>query len=141
MKTIAEKMGIKPGMRSLLLNAPERMSQTMQLPELELAAKLIKEFDYIHFFAKNLNDLKKNFPRLKKHLKAEGALWISWPKAGQLDTDLSLPKIIETGYDNGLVESKTLSIDSVWSSIKFTFPKQGKAYNNTYGKLKTIKSK
>jgi hypothetical protein len=67
-----------------------------------------------------------------------GALWISWPKAEQLESDLSLRKVIEIGYRNGLVESKTTGVDSTCSAIKFTHPKTGKKYNNSYGKLPSL---
>jgi hypothetical protein len=45
-----------------------------------------------------------------------------------------LPLVIKTGYD-GLVESKCVSVDSTWSALKFTWPKKGKVYNNSYGQL------
>jgi hypothetical protein len=77
------------------------------------------------------------FPRLKKHLKPTGMLWVSWPKNGKLGTDLTLQTVINLGYKQGLVESKTISIDATWSAIKFTHPKKGKVYNNRYGKLKS----
>jgi hypothetical protein len=64
-------------------------------------------------------------------------LWVSWPKNRKLGTDLTLPRVIKLGYDQGLVESKTISIDRTWSAIKFTHPKKGKVYKNSYGKLKS----
>ena len=64
-------------------------------------------------------------------------LWVSWPKNKKLGTDLTLTKVIELGYDHGLVESKTISVDQTWSAIKFTYPQKGKVYKNQYGKLKT----
>ena len=75
------------------------------------------------------------FPRLKSHLKPSGMLWVSWPKGKQLGTDLSLPSVIRIGYSHGLVESTCLSVDATRSALKFTHPKQGKAYHNSYGKL------
>jgi hypothetical protein len=54
-----------------------------------------------------------------------------------LGTDLTLAKVIALGYDYGLVESKTISIDATWSAIKFTHPKQAKEYKNSYGRLKS----
>lgn len=62
-------------------------------------------------------------------------LWVSWPKNMKLGTDLTLPKVIEIGYGYGLVESKCLSVDATWSALKFTHPKEGKAYNDSYGRL------
>jgi len=63
-------------------------------------------------------------------------LWVSWPKGKQGGTDLTLQKVIKSGYDFGLVESKTISIDKTWSALKFTFPKKTKEYHNSFGKLR-----
>ena len=63
-------------------------------------------------------------------------IWASWPKNGQLETNLSLTKIINIGYGFGLVESTCLSVNSIWSALKFTHPKKGKVYNNSHGTLK-----
>ena len=34
------------------------------------------------------------------------------------------------------MDCKALSIDATWSALKFTHPKKGKVYANSYGKLK-----
>ena len=130
------KMGIKPGMRAIFVDAPADAVQAVDLPDLEIKESLRGEFDYIHLFVKNQEDFHDKFPVLKNHLKSTGTLWVSWPKARQLGTDLTLPTVIKIGYDYGLVESKCLSIDAMWSALKFTYPKDGKAYANSYGKLK-----
>jgi len=36
-------------------------------------------------------------------------------------------------YDLNMVESTCLRIDDVWSGLKFTHPKPGKIYANSYG--------
>jgi len=76
-----------------------------------------------------------SFPTLKDHLSASGMLWVSWPKADKLGTDLSLPTVIRIGYSHGMVESTCLSVDDTWSALKFTHPKPGKTYNNGHGTL------
>ena len=129
-------MGIKVDSRAIFINAPAVAIQTIDLPSLDIASKLTGYFDYIHLFAKSESVFRKNFPKLKTHLKPKGMLWVSWAKNGQLGTDLSLTKIIEIGYSFGLVESTSLSVDSTWSALKFTHPKKGKIYNNSHGKLK-----
>jgi hypothetical protein len=83
-------------------------------------------FDYIHLFTKTKNDLDRRLPALMKHLQADGMLWVSWPKAGQLNTDLGMNSVITIGYHHGLVESKAISVDTRWSALKFTYPKKGK---------------
>lgn len=135
-KSVSAKMGIKEGARAIFINAPAGVIKAIDPPNLEVATNLRGNFDYIHFFATSQAELQKKFSTLKSHLKPTGMLWISWPKAGQLGTDLTLTEVIKIGYDYGLVESKTLSVDRTWSALKFTYPKKGKVYNNSYGKLK-----
>ena len=131
------KMGIKEGARTILVNAPADAKKVIDPSSLDVVEQLRGKFDYIHLFAKSQEDFNKRFPRLKTHLKPTGVLWVSWPKNKNLETDLTLTKVIELGYDHGLVESKTISINKTWSAIKFTHPKAGKVYKNSYGKLKT----
>ncbi|MBD2754033.1 hypothetical protein [Spirosoma validum] len=136
MKSVSAKMGVKSGARAILINAPADAIDAIDLPDLDLDTSLSGDFDYIHLFATTQAELHEKFSILKAHLKPTGNLWVSWPKAGQQGTDLVLTKVIEIGYDYGLVESKTLSINSTWSAIKFTHPQKGKVYANSYGKLK-----
>lgn len=135
-KTVSEKMGIKVGTRAFFLQAPDDALEAIGLPLLERASTLTGEFDYIHLFATQQTELHDRFPALKAHLKQTGMAWVSWPKGGKLATDLSLTKVIEIGYDYGLVESKSIRVNDTWSALKFTHPKKGKVYNNSYGKLK-----
>ena len=128
-------MGIKEGTRSFFANAPEAALKAIELPSLEVSATLRGTFGYIHLFAVSQSVMDDAFPKLKTHLRPAGMLWVSWPKGRQLDTDLTLPDVIKIGYSHGLVESTTLSVDSTWSAMKFTWPKEGKVYKNSYGQL------
>ena len=137
MKTVSQKMGIKESSRGIFINAPSDAISGMKLPKIDIANSLIGEFDFIHLFVKSKTECKDLFPMLKIHLKLNGMLWVSWPKGGRLDTDLSLPEVIKIGYEFGLVESTCLSINLIWSALKFTHPKKGKIYNNGHAELKS----
>ena len=137
MKTVAQKMGIKEGSKSYFKDAPSDIVYAICLPKIEISDRLDGLFEYIHVFVKQQNEQENIFPILKQHLNLNGMLWVSWPKGGQLETDLSLPKVISIGYKFGLVESTCLSINSTWSALKFTHPKKGKTYNNSHAKLKS----
>jgi hypothetical protein len=136
MKTVSQKMGIKENSRVLFINAPIDAIDEMKLPEVDIGKKLIGEFDYLCLFVTTQTEFKEYFPKLKSCLKPSGMLWVSWPKGGKLGTDLNIKIVIKLGYDFGLVESTCLSINETWSGLKFTHPKKGKMYNNSYGQLK-----
>lgn len=136
-RTVAMKMGVKAGWRAYLVDAPTVSVEAIRLPDLEVAASLTGRFDYIHLFTLTQQHMDQTFPRLKEHLAQTGMLWVSWPKGHQHGTDLTLRDVIRIGYDHGLVESTCLSIDPIWSGIKFTHPKPGKTYDNKYGTLPT----
>lgn len=131
-RPVTQKLGIKPQSHGIVLGAPASLAETLGLPA--GSTRLAGRFDYIHFFVRDAATLDGKFDDLKRHLGEGGMLWISWPKGGR-DTDLDLKRIIAIGYRHGLVESKTISLDAVWSAIKFTFPKEGKVYRNSYGTL------
>ena len=134
--SVSQKMGIKDGMRAYFLNAPQTVVDAINLPGLDVGSALQGEFDYLHFFTKTQVELDDIFPKLKRHLKPTGMLWLSWPKGKKLETDLTLPCVIRIGYSHGLVESTCLSVDATWSGLKFTHPKKNKIYNNSHGQLK-----
>jgi hypothetical protein len=128
-------MGLKEGMRALFMNAPQSSLEAMNLPSLNITSELQGQFDYLHLFTMTQAEMDNLFPKLKRHLKPTGMLWVSWPKNRQLSTDLALPTVINIGYRHGLVESICLSVDPTWSGLKFTRPKKGKIYHNRFGQL------
>ncbi len=135
-RAVSHKMGIKEGMLAFFLNAPENALGAIRLPRLDVGSALQGKFDYLHFFTKTQAEMDDLFPKLKRHLKPTGMLWLSWPKGKKLGTDLGLPAVIRIGYSHGLVESTCLSVDATWSGLKFTHPKKDKTYHNSHGQLK-----
>ena len=124
MKSIIEKLGAKAGTRSFFVNAPTEAMAVIDISQLKVGSSLKDQFDYIHLFCRTQDELEIKFPKVMKHLSREGMLWVSWPKAGHLATDLSMTVVMQIGSDHGMVESKTVSVTDDWSAIKFTFPKE-----------------
>jgi len=81
-RTVAQKMGIKQGSRAHLVGTPAAAFAAMQLPALVESPELDGEFDYLHLFTTSRASLEGAFPTLKRHIKATGMLWVSWPKPG-----------------------------------------------------------
>lgn len=121
---LLKKLGIKPGARLIILNAPENYAQTLgDLPEnVVVAPALAGPLDFVHFFTIHRDALAREFPQLKQALNPAGMLWISWPKrAAKVETDLTEDIIRAIGLENGLVDVKVAAVDEVWSGLKFVF--------------------
>ena len=133
-------MGVKENSKAYFVNSDEEAIENLDLPNLDISKKLDNEFDYIHLFVKTQSEILEHFPKLKENLITNGMLWVSWPKGGKFGTDLNIKIVIKLGYEFGLVESTCLSVNNTWSGLKFTHPKKGKIYNNSYGKLNEEKT-
>jgi hypothetical protein len=119
-----KKLGIKEGTQVISLHAPETYAQILgELPRgAVLENQLGKNAVFIHYFTKDKSALNRDFPKLKKALLPDGALWISWPKAAsKAPTELNDQAVREIGLKNGLVDVKVAAIDEVWSGLKFVY--------------------
>lgn len=137
-RTIAAKMMLRPGTRAILLHAPAGLLEYIEAPSLDIHSEMSGEFGYIHIFACNQKELTAEFSVARKHVAANGALWVSWPKGRKLGTDLNLHEVVRIAYGLGMVESTCIRIDDTWSALRFTHPKPGKTYSNGHAELVTI---
>jgi len=71
---------------------------------------------------KGMRQLQKEFPKWAQKLRANGMLWISWPKkASGVTTDLTENIVRQIGLDAGLVDVKVCAVNDVWSGLKFVY--------------------
>jgi hypothetical protein len=115
-KPLAEKVGLKPGMKLYVDNGPADLDlgghpQTTRLP---------KQADCILFFTTDRSRLEKRFPTLIDHTVTNGMIWICWPKrASKVPTDLDDNVVRGLGLAAGVVDVKVAAVDDVWSGLKF----------------------
>jgi hypothetical protein len=117
-----EKLGIKPGAKVALIDAPEGFDAILgNLPQgVELGPDLEGDVDLAIWFTRSLQDLQQGISKMAA-LVEQAPLWIAWPKvASGVETDLTQGAVRETGMGAGLVDYKICSIDKVWSGLLFT---------------------
>ncbi len=124
-RTLVEKLGIKPGMAVAIINAPAGYDKTLgTLPlntKVESSAK--KPKDFIHVFLTEKADMEKSIPLLRKSLRSNGMLWVSWPKGKQKSPDaLNENMIRSAALNNKLVDVKVCAVDDYWSGLKLVIP-------------------
>jgi hypothetical protein len=123
-RSLLEKLGIKEGFKIFLADPPHNYDATLgQLPKnVAVAGRLDGPLDLIQCFVKRRRDLEGRIPALKRRLRPNGMLWISWPKGSSgIKTDLNENIVREIGLKNGLVDVKVCAVDDNWSGLKFVY--------------------
>ena len=121
-KPLVEKLGIRPGTRVAILNAPVGYGRTLgKLPHRVVRkATAVGPLDFVQVFTAEKRQLERRFAALARALAPAGMLWISWPKkASGVTTDLTEDVIRAIGLAHGLVDVKVAAVDEVWSGLKF----------------------
>jgi hypothetical protein len=119
---LAKKLGIKPGFRSALVDAPPGIEGLLQpLPDgVEWIGTRGRTLDLILFFVGSRAALEHRFDGLAARLVPSGMLWIAWPKqAAGVETDLKEGIVREVGLAHGLVDTKVCAISETWSGLRF----------------------
>ena len=112
---LPKKLGIKPGHRVMVLNAPEGFA----LEGVDPVRRASGLADVILTFHTERRDLEKRMPVLRERMQQNAALWISWPKkASKKPTDLTEDVVREIALNNRLVDVKVAAVDEIWSGLK-----------------------
>jgi len=122
---LVDKLGVKPGFRVSILNAPAGYSKTLgPLPGgVRVLARPKLPMDFIQLFTKSSLEYEKKFIPLKKTLAQNGMLWIFWPKAAsKAATDMNEHVVRDFALKNGLVDIKVCAVDETWSGLKLVIP-------------------
>lgn len=119
-RPLIAKLGIKPGARVLLANAPDGFEKNLgPMPEGVKRTSPSAEFDFGLLFLKKSSELT-NLASLAKKLEPRGMIWVAWPKkSAKANTDLNFDVVQHAGLDLGLVDVKICAIDDFWSGLKF----------------------
>jgi hypothetical protein len=121
---LAKKLGVKPGSRVAILDAPASAAGAVELVEREapVARRLNgkEPYDVIVVFCREGGALATGFERARARLAESGGLWVAWPKkASGIETDLTEDVVREFGLAAGLVDNKVCAVDEVWSGLRF----------------------
>ena len=122
---LVKKLGLKPGCRALLINAPKGFARELEPlpPEIKFVSSGTKtQLDFILFFVDSTKTLQKQLPGLKERLTRNGMLWVAWPKKSSgVATDMNFDVVQQTGLKIGLVDVKICAVNDIWSGLKFVY--------------------
>jgi hypothetical protein len=110
-KTVGDKLLLKAGMTAATINAPAHLDSIADLPRTQRAG----EADAVLVFATKARDLEK----VPDRLKSGARLWVCYPKAGKLDTDLSRDTLWPLMEKRGWEGVRLVALDETWSGMAF----------------------
>ena len=119
-KPILQKLLLKPGARAAVLDPPSSYEPVLQQlpPGVDLSRELNGSFDFIHAFTTHREALLRLGPRLRQALNPNGVLWVSYPKAKAVPTDLNRDSVRTTVQQVGLDTISQVALDDTWSALR-----------------------
>ena len=125
-KSVAQKLGIKPGFCIFVDGAPSVYDAIVgPLPAgITVAAAPKPSLDMVHLFAAQSKGFAAKLRRYRGTIAPDGMIWVSWPKKSSgIASDLSDVIVRDTALPLGLVDTKVCAIDDIWSGLKLVIPK------------------
>jgi len=122
---LPDKLGIKPGMKILLLHQPPAYFKWMPSGIADQLCSKNEIPDLIHLFVLNnsefMHEMKKLEPIIQKNTSV--IIWVSWyKKAAGMETDMTEDVIRNYALKHNLVDIKVCAVDEKWSGLKLVVP-------------------
>lgn len=118
---LAQKLGLKPGMRAWFLGMPDRVRAEIDrgAPPLERLESPEPPVDLAHIFVTDCAALDCELRMLLPLIARDGTIWVSWPKkSGKVPTDITEDVIRAVALPLHLVDVKVCAVDETWSGLK-----------------------
>jgi hypothetical protein len=104
------------GYRALLAPLPERVV---------FASRFTAATDLTHLFVTTRSQLARTLPAMRRTMRADAVLWVSWPKkTSKVATDVTEDVVRDVALPLGLVDVKVCAVDDVWSGLKLVVRKE-----------------
>jgi hypothetical protein len=117
-KKFFEKMFLKPEYSLAVLHMPEDLYDVLKT-ENKSDGELKNMYNFILAFYTKKTDLENEISLLRKSLSENGLLWIAYPKAKALDTDLNRDILHSATAKYGLDGISLISLNETWSAMRF----------------------
>ena len=121
-RSLAQKLGVKPGARLAFIGAPEGWSID-GLPEgVAHTDEPVGPFDIAVWFLRSRADLTSRVVEVSGRLLPKSSIWVAWPRrAGGHTSDITEQGIRDVVLPLGLVDVKVAALDDDWSGLKFVW--------------------
>jgi hypothetical protein len=124
---LTKKLGIAANASVVTKYAPDNYVQLLDPlpPGVTFQATVSEGTDLVHIFVAQKGALAKELIGLRKNLRSNGVVWVSWPKkASKVRTDITEGTIREVALPLGFVDIKVCAVSDVWSGLKLVIRKE-----------------
>ena len=126
---LPQKLGIKPGMTIVTINAPANYRRSLgTIPgSLTVSDRLKPNSNFVHAFIKKRSELEKKLSTLRDKIVDTGTVWVSWPKKSSgVPTDVTEDVVRAVALPLGFVDVKVCAVDKTWSGLKLMVRKENR---------------
>jgi len=117
-KSLAQKLGVKPGMRVRVLGYDGDWRALVGVDDVVMAGT---ELQLQHLFVTQEAALREGLVDALANMAPGGMAWVSWPKkASGVPTEVGEDTIRAVALPMGLVDIKVCAVSDTWSGLKLT---------------------
>ena len=120
---LTKKLRLLPNARALVLNPPEGYIEAIKdgLPEgVRMTTQEGGKFNFVQLFVQDSTEFKNHSESALNAIEYDGIFWLSYPKkSAKVKSDLSREVVWKLMSDSGLRPVTQISIDKVWSALRF----------------------
>ncbi len=124
---LSKKLGITASTQVVLIGAPPAYESLLgALPAgAKIGAALSRQTDLVQVFVTRREELAGHLAQLRRQLRDDAAVWVSWPKkASKVATTVTEDVIRELALPLGFVDIKVCAVSDVWSGLKLVVRKE-----------------
>lgn len=118
---LARKLGMAEGARVVVLGGPPGYRGLLAPlpPGVRFTTRLDASTDLAHLFVTRKAVLARTLTRLRKAMRSDAVVWVSWPKqSAGVATEVGEGTIRELALPLGFVDVKVCAVDATWSALK-----------------------
>lgn len=124
---LPEKLGITESTQIVLIRAPSEYESLIGSlpPGATFGAALSQKTDLVHVFATRREELDTQLAMLRRKLRDDSVVWVSWPKkASKVSTTVTEDVVRELALPLGFVDVKVCAVSEIWSGLKLVVRKE-----------------
>jgi hypothetical protein len=121
-KTVAEKLGIKPG-KAVWTSHPDRFAEIGALPAGATVTPDLAEAAVAVLYVDDAASAEALLEAHKADVTKPPAVWVAYPKANR--TDINRDTLWPIVVAHGMRPNGQIAIDDVWSALRFRANKPG----------------